>query len=83
MQPLPWMNLKTMNFKTMNLSVSPKTYGSPGQSPRVLLTWVPDYTFPWVFDYAYPIAALRNGASISQRMVQIQGLVVTWRIIRS
>ena len=73
----PWMNLTTMNLR-----VSPKTYDSPGELRRVLLTWVPDYTFPWVFDYAYPIAALGNGASISQRMVQIQGLAVTWGIIR-
>ena len=77
MLTVPWMNLTTMNLR-----VSPKTYGSPGELHRVLLTWVPDYTFPWVFDYAYPIAAPRNGASISQRMVQIQGLAVMWGIIR-
>jgi hypothetical protein len=76
------LTVPRMNLTTMNLRVSPKTYGSPGELHRVLLTWVPDYTFPWVFDYAYPIAAPRNGASISQRMVQIQGLAVTWRIIR-
>jgi hypothetical protein len=69
-------------------SITQNLWLSPGIAPRLtdLGSWAPlpalgFYTFPWVLICAYPIAAPGNGASITQRTAQIQGLAVMWGII--